>query len=57
MTPQDRKSILSKIESNGFDPAIDGWDYPEIKDKRFHELRRAYVQAAQDLEDYLEEKD
>jgi hypothetical protein len=26
--------------------------FPEIKDKKFHKLRKAYVKAAQELSDY-----
>lgn len=46
--------VNATIENEGFDYAFRHYsDFKEVKDKKFHELREAYVEAAQSLSDYL----
>jgi len=54
MTKKQREYVRDTIENEGFDYAFRHYsDYEEIKDEKFHELRKAYEQAAKELEDYI----
>ena len=47
---------MSIIDAEGFDHTFNHLTtFRDIGDHRFHELRRAYVAAAQELKDYLAE--
>jgi rubrerythrin len=49
----DAISLQNTCESEGFDYAFRFYSsFKEIKDKKFHSLRKAYVKAAQALSDY-----
>ena len=55
MTEKDREYVASKVDNEGFDYAFIHYsNYDKIKDKKFHELRLAYIKTAKDLSDYLE---
>lgn len=42
------------MDAEGFDYCFRGYsDWKEIKDKEFHQLRKAYVEVAQALEEYI----
>lgn len=54
MTNEEQKEVAFRVEEDGFDYAFRNYsDFAEIKDERFHELRKAYIQAAQELEAYV----
>jgi hypothetical protein len=54
MTKQDKNYVASKVESEGFDYAFIHYSsFEDIKDKKFHELRLAYIKAAKDLTNYV----
>lgn len=56
MNQQDAESIMSIIETEGFDNTFNHYTtFRDIGDHRFHELRRAYITASQQLKDYLAE--
>ena len=56
MKQDDAESVLSIIDTEGFDNTFNHLTtFRDISDHRFHELRRAYVNAAQELKDYLAE--
>lgn len=56
MRQQDAESIMSIIETEGFDNTFNHYTtFRDIGDHRFHELRQAYVDASQQLKDYLAE--
>lgn len=45
-----------KMNDEGFDYCFRYYsDFDEIKDKKFHNLRLAYIKAAEDLEQYVHE--
>ncbi len=54
MTKDDREYILSVIDQEGFDYTfVDYSDFKAIKDKEFHKLRKAYIDAHKALEQYI----
>jgi hypothetical protein len=54
MTSEDKQIVLDTIECEGFDYAFAGYsDFPQIEDKEFHEKRRAYLKARQDLAELI----
>jgi len=43
-----------KIEKEGFHYAFVGYsDFDEVKDEKFHELRKKYLKALKELGDYM----
>lgn len=49
-----RDEVIGTIEYEGFDYCFRYYStYREIKDKKFHRLRKAYVKAAKELEQYV----
>lgn len=53
MTKKEKIDLTFRIENEGFDYAFQHYsDFKEIKDNKFHELRKAYLKAAKELEDY-----
>lgn len=56
MKQVDAESVLSIVSAEGFDPAFSHLSsYRDISDKRFHELRKAYLHAREELYNYLNE--
>lgn len=56
MKQEDAESVLSIIDTEGFDHTFNHLTtFKDIGDHRFHELRRAYINSAQELKDYLVE--
>lgn len=56
MKQSDAESVLAVIQAEGFDSAFYHYStYKDIHDNRFHELRKAYLNARKDLFDYIEE--
>ena len=47
--------VVAVVENEGFDYAFRSYiNFKDVKDVEFHLLRKAYVEAAQRLADYLE---
>ena len=54
MDEDERNAVVSKLEwEGGLEYLIMGSDFPLIRDKKFHSLRKAYVKAAQQMMDYI----
>lgn len=54
MKKKDKEFVNQCIGYEGFDYCfIDYSDFEQIKDEKFHELRKAYIQAHDDLIKYL----
>jgi hypothetical protein len=52
---ENRESICGKLEwEGGFEYFIAGSDFRDIKDARFHKLRKEFVRAYRALDAYLE---
>lgn len=50
----DLNYVRSKIEEEGFHYTFaDYSDFKEIKDEKFHELRKAYLEAVNNMDHYL----
>ncbi len=55
---KDRQDVLGIIDCEGFDYAFRHYSsFDKIKDKEFHKLRQAYVEAANKLEEYIGPED
>lgn len=55
MTNKDKDYVRSVIEAEGFDYAFRHYStFDKINNGPFHKLRRAYVEAAKNLADFLE---
>jgi hypothetical protein len=53
LNTEDAINLQGTIEAEGFDYAFRFYSsFKEIKDKKFHSLRKAYIKAAQNLSDY-----
>lgn len=58
MTKEELEVIQNIIEDEGFHYTFQHCStWQEIKDKKFHQLRKAYINAAKNLEEYLFEED
>lgn len=54
MNDEERNDVCAKLEwEGGLEYLIRGSNFDEVKDKHFHSLRKAFVFAAKQLEDYL----
>jgi len=54
MKAEDREKVAQRVDQEGFDYTFIHYSrFEEIKDKRFHELRGQYIQAAEKLRKYL----
>ena len=57
MTEQEREdweNVRYRMEAEGFDYCWRNYsDFEEIEDPEFHRLRNAYIKAATELEDYV----
>jgi len=51
----DRQSVIDIIDQEGFDYSFAHFSsFEEIRDKKFHELRAAYIDARNALLDYID---
>lgn len=49
------KGVFAAIENEGFDYAFVHYsDFLEIKDEKFHELRKAFLAAREALTEYID---
>jgi hypothetical protein len=54
MTPDELEIVITAIEQEGFDYCFAYYDdFSEIKDSKFHSLRRDYLEAREALNSYL----
>lgn len=54
MTNDDREQVKDTVENEGFDYAFRFYTmFDEIDDAEFHKRRRAYIEAAEALSDYV----
>ena len=54
MTEEEKGYVVSKINNEGFDYTFIHYShFKDIKDDKFHKLRRAYIKAMKDLSKYL----
>lgn len=54
MTPAEKIRVRHDIEHEGMHYTFIAYDdYEEIRDPKFHAFRRAYLQAAKELLDYV----
>lgn len=57
MTKNDKDNLLYRIKDEGFDYTFDGYsDWEEVKDEKFHLLRKLYLAAKEDLLIYIKEQ-
>lgn len=57
MTEDDKSSLLYRIKDEGFDYTFDGYsDWEYVKDEKFHQLRKLYLAAKEDLLVYIKEQ-
>lgn len=55
MKKKDREYVQACVENEGLDYAFRHYsDFEKIEDEKFHELRKAYVKAAEELVEYAE---
>jgi hypothetical protein len=56
MIGKERKFVLDVIDQEGFEYSFEHYsDFKEVADKRFHELKDAYLKAKEDLKSYIEQ--
>jgi hypothetical protein len=56
MKQSDAESVLAVIQAENFDNAFSHYSsYRDIPDTRFHDLRKAYLAARNELMDYVNE--
>ncbi len=56
MTDEEKKEVAWRIGEDGFDYTFQSYsNFEEIKDEKFHQLREAYIKAAQELQAYVGE--
>jgi len=56
MKRSDAESVMAVIQAETFDDAFSHYStYKDISDTKFHELRKAYTSARQELFDYVNE--
>lgn len=54
---EDLHFVLAKIRDEGFHYCFKHYSsFKEIKDPKFHELRKSYLTAADELQKYIETK-
>ena len=54
MTKAQRDYVKDTIECEGFQYAFEDYtDFPDIEDETFHELRRNFLKALVQLQDYI----
>ena len=57
LNDEDRKYIQSTIEKEGFDYAFVSYsDFSEIKNQTFHTLRKSYLKAQSELEEFINQE-
>ena len=58
ITDKQKELLLYKMDAEGFDYCFRNYsNWKEIKDTEFHKLRKAYMEAANALEEYINKED
>ncbi len=53
--PEDTRKLLSRIDNEGFNYCFIHYsDFREIQNERFHELRKAYIDAYNELNSFID---
>jgi hypothetical protein len=51
------KHVQYRMDAEGFHYCFESYsNFEDVEDERFHELRLAYLKAAKELEDYVNQK-
>lgn len=54
MTEEEKQDLISRISLEGFSYTFCYYsDFKEIKDKKFHKLRKEYIKASLKLGEYI----
>lgn len=54
MNKVDERYVVAKVKEEGFDYTFFHYsDFDDIEDDKFHRLRNAYLDARQELADYI----
>ncbi len=54
LTPEEKSMLQGDVDKEGFDYVFESYStYREIKDARFHALRKAYLAAKSKLAHYI----
>ena len=54
MKTEDKKMVVEAIDGEGFDYAMFHYsDWKEVKDKKFHNLRKQYINATREIKKYI----
>lgn len=54
ITTEQREEVSFRIDQEGLDYTLRNYSsFPEVKDPKFHELREAYIAAAEAFESYI----
>jgi hypothetical protein len=54
MSKKNRNELCGKLEwEGGYEYLVTGSDFANIEDERFHELRKAFVKAYKELDEYV----
>lgn len=48
--------LFDNIEAKGFDEALSGWSWPEVKDEEFQRLLAHYKSSRTNIKEYLKTK-
>ena len=58
MDIEDVENVSQRINQEGFDYCFIHYSrFDEIQDKKFHKLRKRYIKAKEELENYLKEEE
>lgn len=56
MNKEDAQNVCDRINTEGFHYAFVHYStFPEVKDERFHELRKNYLKSIEEMKKYLGE--
>ena len=54
ITAKQREEVSFRIDQEGLDYTLRNYSsFPEVSDPKFHELRMAYIAAAEAFEEYI----
>ena len=57
MKTEDKKMVVEAIDGEGFEYAMIHYsDWKEVKDEKFHALRKQYVNAMKEIKKYIDYK-
>lgn len=58
MLKKEKNYVRATVENEGFDYAFVHYsDFEDIKDEKFHELRKNFLEAREKLAEYIEFED